>query len=187
MASIQTTEPTSIQAGDTLAWRREDLSTDYPASSGWALSYRIVNASGKFDISATADGAYFAILVAASTTASYTPGPYAWAAVVTKTTERYTVGTGQLTVLANLNAAATADTRTSARKALDSVNAALETYGAKAYVQDIQVGDRIQRFFSPGDFLGFRNRLMIEVAREEAAARLAAGLAPKNRLLVRFR
>ncbi len=187
MASIPTAEPQTIQAGDTLAWRREDLSADYPASGGWTLAYRVVNASGKFDITASADGVNFAVLVAAATTAAYVAGPYAWAATVTKAAERYTVGTGQLSVLANLSAATTADTRSSARKALDAVNTALETYGAKAYVNDIQVGDRIQRFFSPGDFLGFRNRLMIEVAREEAAARLAAGLAPKNRLLVRFR
>lgn len=187
MATTPTTEPVTLIAGDTLAWRREDLTGDYPASGGWALAYRLVNAAGKIDIAAAADGAAFAVSVPAATTASYAPGDYTWVATVTKAGERHTIDTGRITVRADLASAATADTRSSARKALDAADAALEAYGAKAYLQTFAVAGRQQTFHSPGDFLAYRSRLQAEVARETNAERLAQGLAPRNKLLVRFR
>jgi hypothetical protein len=47
-------------------------------------------------------------------------------------------------------------------------------------------GKRIERH-SPAELLAMRTRLMHEVAAEEAAARIAAGLDSGNTLLVRFR
>ena len=186
-AAIETTEPATIRAGDTLAWRREDLTGDYPASAGWALAYRLVNAAGKIDIAASASGDAFAVSVAAATSAGYTAGAYTWVATVTKGAERYTVDTGSMQVLADLAAATTADTRSAARQALDAVDAALRVYGSKAYLQEISIAGRGQKFQTPGEFMAFRSRLQGEVAREVNAERLANGLAPKNKLLVRFR
>jgi len=186
MASIPTTEPATLIAGDTLNWRRDDLAADYPATAGWVLAYRFINAAGKFDITAAASGACFAVSVPAATSAAYAPGDYTWVATVTKAAERYTVGSGAARVLPNLAAAPTADTRSPAKKALDACNAALEAYGAKAYMAEVEVSGRRQRFHTPADFMAFRSRLAAEVAREDAAARLAKGLAPRNKLLVRF-
>jgi hypothetical protein len=186
MASIPTSEPLTLIAGDTLAWRREDLSADYSAAAGWALSYRLVNATGKIDIAATASGAAFAVTVAAATSAAYVPGAYNWVATVSKAAERYTIGSGQITVLRDLAAAVTADTRSSAKKALDACNLALENYGAKAYMSEVQVGERRQKFATASEFMVFRSRLQAEVKREEDVDRLAKGLAPRNKLLVRF-
>jgi hypothetical protein len=91
-----------------------------------------------------------------------------------------------MVVAPNLAAAATLDTRSSARKTLDAVNTAMESYGPKAYLHMYEIAGRKQQFHTPGDFLAFRSKLMAEVAREDNAARLAAGLAPKNQLQVRF-
>lgn len=185
--SVPTTEPVSVRAGDTIAWRREDLTADYPASAGWALAYRLVNSAGYLSISASADGDAFAVLVSAATSAGYTPGLYTWHATVTKAAERYTVGTGSITVERNLAASTAYDTRSPARQALDDVDAALRLYGAKAYMQEIEIAGRRQKFATPGDFMAFRSRLQAEVRGEDNAERIAAGLAPKNKLLVRFR
>ena len=174
----------SLTAGDTLSFTT--ITPDYPASAGWVLTYTLINNSAKVSITATASGAEHLITVAASTSAAYAPATYTWQAVVTKAAERYTVGTGQMVVAPNLAAAATYDTRTSARKALDAVNLAMETYGAKAYLHSYEIAGRKQQFQTPGDFLAFRSKLMAEVAREDNATRLAAGLAPKNQLQVRF-
>jgi hypothetical protein len=179
-----TTEPTRVTAGDTIAWTKSF--SDYPASAAWVLSYTLINSAAKITITATASGADHLVSVLAATSAGYTPATYTWHAVVTKAAERYTVGTGQIVVAPNLAAASTYDTRTSARKALEAVNTALETYGAKAYMQSFEIAGRKQQFVSPGDFLAFRSKLMAEVAREDNATRLAAGLAPKNQLQVRF-
>ena len=74
-----------------------------------------------------------------------------------------------------------------ARKALDDADAALAAYGSKAYLAEIEVSGRRQKFQTPGEFMAWRSRLQAEVAREVNAERLANGLASKNKLLVRFR
>ena len=179
-----TLEPSRVTAGDTITWLRS--LADYPASAGWVLSYTLINSAAKISITATASGDDHLVGVLAATSAAYAPATYTWHAAVTKAAERYTVGTGQMVVAPNLAAAATYDTRTSARKALDAVNLAMETYGAKAYLHSYEIAGRKQQFQTPGDFLAFRSKLMAEVAREDNATRLAAGLAPKNQLQVRF-
>ena len=179
-----TLEPSRVTAGDTITWLRS--LADYPASAGWVLSYTLINSGSKISITATASGADHLVTVAAATSAAYTPATYTWHAAVTKAAERYTVGTGQMVVAPNLAAATTYDTRSSARKTLEAVNLAMETYGPKAYLHMYEIAGRKQQFHTPGDFLAFRSKLMAEVAREDNATRLAAGLAPKNLLQVRF-
>ena len=179
-----TLEPSRVTAGDTITWLRS--LADYPASAGWVLSYTLINSGSKISITATASGADHLVTVAAATSAAYTPATYTWHAAVTKAAERYTVGTGQMVVAPNLAAASTFDTRSSARKTLDAVNLAMESYGSKAYLHSYEIAGRKQQFNTPGDFLSVRSKLRAEVAREDNATRLAAGLAPKTLLQVRF-
>lgn len=179
-----TTEPSRVTAGDTVTWLKS--LSDYPATASWVLGYTLINSAGKVTITATASGADHLVSVLAATTAGWSAGTYSWQAVVTKAAERYTVGTGVITVAPDLAAATTLDTRTTARKALDAVNALLETYGAKAYMQGYEINGRKQQFQTPGDFLAFRSRLQAEVAREDNAQRIAAGLSPRNQIAVRF-
>lgn len=179
-----TTEPTRVTAGDTITWLKS--LSDYPASAGWTLAYVLINASGKQSITATASGADHLVSISAAASGAWAAGSYAWQATVTKGAERYTVGTGSLIVAPNLAAATTLDTRSSAKKALEAVNLALETYGAKAYQHSYEIAGRKQSFHTPGEFMAFRSRLMAEVAREDNAARIAAGLAPRNLVAVRF-
>lgn len=178
------TEPSRVTAGDTVTWLKS--LADYPASTGWVLSYTLINAAAKITFAASASGSDHLVTVAASTTAAWAAGTYTWIAVVTKAAERYTVGQGSITVAPDLAAAALYDGRTSAKKALEAVNTLLETYGAKAYLQGYEINGRKQTFQSPGEFLKFRSQLVAEVAREDNAARLAAGLSPRNQISVRF-
>jgi hypothetical protein len=181
---IATTEPARITAGDTATWLKS--LSDYPASASWVLAYTFINSTSKISITATASGVDHLVTVAAATTAAWAAGTYTWQATVTKAAERYTVATGQISIAANWAAAATLDTRSSAKRALEAINTLLEGYGSKAYMQSYEIAGRKQQFNSPGDFLAFRSKLMAEVAREDNAARLAAGLSPKNQLFVRF-
>ena len=66
-ATIPTTEPTELRVGDTWQWKREDLSSDYPATS-WTLTYYFRNATAYFNVVATADGVHFEVTVAKATT-----------------------------------------------------------------------------------------------------------------------
>lgn len=186
MPTVPTTEPLRIHAGDSLTWRRDDLTADYPATAGWSLTYTLVSPTKAITVAATPDGAAFLVTVPAANTTAWTPGDYTWAAAVSNGAQRTTIGTGRLTVLPNVaGALGGLDVRSPARQALDAVNTALASYGAKAYLQEIQTGDRRQKFSTPGEFMAFRSRLQREVAQEE----IAAGIRPQgtSRLLVRFR
>jgi hypothetical protein len=68
-----TTEPSRVTAGDTIAWTKS--LPDSPASSGWILKYRLINAAGKIDITATAAGNDHAVSVPAATSAAWPPEP----------------------------------------------------------------------------------------------------------------
>jgi len=184
-------EPASLRAGDTWQWRREDL-TDFPASV-WTLTYRFKNASGGFEIVATADGDQFAVSVAAATTAAYTAGIYSWQAQVDDGTEKHTVENGSMEVLASFFAttASTAyDDRSHARKALDAINAQLEGRAtADQQEYEIRVNDSSRRVVKASftDLIEAKKYYEGLVAAEEAKDRAAAGLPDKRRTYVRFR
>lgn len=183
-ATVPTLEPAELRVGDTWAWRREDLS-DYPASA-WTLTYAFRNASAYFDVVATADGDAFAVSVAKATTAGKTAGSYDWTAFVGDGTSRIEVARGIVVLLPDMGTAAARDGRTWARQMLDYVEAALLSKASAAELDLVkaQLAERQFQFDTAG-MLALRDKLRAEVRAEENAARLARGLAPRNRLLVR--
>ena len=185
MTDIATQEPTVIQAGDTLTWQKSYA--DYPANDSWVLHYRIINTAGKFDITSTASGADHLVTATAAATATYTAGIYTLLGWVTKASERYSVYSGKAEVLPDLAAqAAGYDNRTTAKKVLDLLDAAMIASGANAWTQSYTIEGRTISFRSPGDFIAYRSKIKQEVAREENADRMRNGLATKNRISVRF-
>jgi hypothetical protein len=176
--------PATIRAGDTLSqvWPL----SDYPPTAGWVLRLTLINSAASYQAAATASGADHVLTVAAATTAAWAAGTYSWSIDATLSGARYTVATGSVQVLPDLAAATTLDTRSNYRKALEAAEAALATHGARAYLAGIEVGDRRQTFANPGEFLSFISRLRAEVQREDSADRMRQGLAPRNKLLVRF-
>lgn len=175
-----------LVAGDTLNFTT--AAGDYPASAGWSLVYKLIpRTSGSvITITSSASGDDHLVQAAPATTAGWAAGTYSWACYATKSGERQTLQQGTCVVLPDPGVVTTLDTRTTARKALDAVNTALESYGNKAYLQEFEINGRRQRFNNPADFLTFRSKLMAEVAREDNAERIRQGLAPRNQLAVRF-
>lgn len=180
-----TIEPTEITAGDTVRWQRS--LPDYPASDGWVLSYALVNTSNKIALTGTASGDDHLIAASATTSATWAAGQYDWQAVVTRSAERFTVGYGRITIKPNLAAAASGyDNRTQARKILEALRAAYETYvGSRGHVSEYEIAGRKMKFRSVPEILQQIEHWQREVAREEQAASLAAGRRP-GRVLVRF-
>ena len=177
--------PASAMAGDTLSWRK--ALPDYPASI-WTLTYSLLNADGKITIIGTADGDEHVLSAAAATTADWDAGVYQWVATVSDGTDRHTVGSGSITIKADLVAQlAGYDARTTARKALDDLRAALATWiSTKGHVQTYTIDGVQMSFASAADLKARISILEKEVAREEAAERIAAGLGSGRRVLVRF-
>ena len=187
-ATVPTTEPSSVVAGDTLTWSKS--LADYPATV-WTLKYRGINAAGKFDITAAASGADFLVTVAAAASAAWTAGTYAWMAWVEKgsgpTAERVTVGSGTLTVQPNIAALTTLDARTQAAKILDQLMAAYTSYTASnGLVSEYEIAGRRMKYRSAAEILEQIDRWKATVAADKRAERIAAGLGGGNKVLVRF-
>ena len=184
MVAIPSSEPLQVTAGDTLQWTR-DLA-DYPANDGWVLTYELRALGGAYTITAAASGAQHAVTVAAATSTSYAAGTYTIGGYVTKAGQRFEVYRGTLVVLPNLAAGGAADRRSHVRKVLDAIEAVLEGRATRDQEQVTFSDGRSLRYMPVEDLLKLREKYRSELAREEAAAAIAAGRSPKNRVLVRF-
>ena len=182
MADIPTLEPTTANAGDTWRWNR--TLADYPASAGWALSYTLINAAAKVTINATASGDDHAVTVSAATTAGYAAGSYDWRARVSRSGEVYTVGEGRITVR-NAFSGATFDARSHARKTLEAIEATIEGRASSATLE-YEIAGRRMKDIPAAELLTLRDKDRGEVAREDAATAVAAGLPDRRRVYVRF-
>jgi hypothetical protein len=183
--TIQITEPLEFTAGDTVTWHKS--LSDYPANDGWSLVYTLINATAKLSIASTASGSDHAINITALISSGYAAGIYSWQSCVTKGLERYTVGAGNIRIQQNLaGEVAGVDLRSSAKKCLDQLDAALANYGKKAYLQAYEIAGRSMKFNAPSDFLTFRSKIQQEVNREIAVTRIKNGLSARNKSTIGF-
>jgi hypothetical protein len=184
MTTTSTTEPTSINAGDTLTWQKS--LADYPAPT-WVLKYRLINAAGKVDITAAASNTDHLVSVLAAVTATWVAGSYAWTAWVETATARATVGSGTIRVLPNLAALTAYDARSDAALIVDQLMAAYKTYTAsQGHVAEYEIAGRKMKYRSSAEILDALNHWKAILAAEKRAERMAAGLGGGNKLLVRF-
>ncbi len=184
--TIPTIEPAFIVAGDTITWL---ISTpDYQASAGYVLSYVLINSAGKIAITASASGDDHLVSVSATTSAAYAAGDYTWQSSVALGSERYTIARGAIKIRPNLAAqAAGFEARSTARKALDDLRSALVTWlASNGQVQEYEIAGRKMKYATAADIQMRISLVEREVAREDAAEKLAAGLNPARRILVRF-
>lgn len=184
MPDVPTSEPTTLRAGETWSWLRS--LPDYPAPT-WVLTYTLINSSAKQTITATASGADHLVSVAAATTGGYAAGTYTLLGRVAKSPEVYSVYSATLQVDPNLAAASTYETRTTAKKILDALDAYLlgRATANELETLEVTVGDRTLRS-DRVSLLKLRETLKAEVLREQQADRMAAGLPDKRRLHVRW-
>ncbi len=194
-------EPLEIIIGDTLSWVRRNVEayavnddgtieeTEIKASEGWALKFVAVGRLGAFSITASADSEVaddFIFAVAAAPTAAYISGDYQWQLVATKTTTRYTIAVGRLTVLDNLaNRTTLYDNRSHVKKVLDAIEAVLE---GRATRQDqaYTIAGRSLSLTPIPDLIKLRAVYKREYEGEIAAANIAMGRGSKRKILTRF-
>lgn len=181
MPNTPTTEPASLNAGDTAKWLKSFA--DFPASAGWVLSYELVSAFQRYAFSATASGDDHEITVSAATTATWAPAAYDWRARVSRAGEVFTVGSGRITIAAAFGSAI--DARSQARRSLEAIEATLEGRASSA-TAEYQISGRQLKYIPIPELLALRDRLRQDVAAEESAARVGAGLGNSRRVYVRF-
>lgn len=184
MATIPTTEPASITAGDSITWQR--AIADYPADV-WTLKYRLINATGKIDITASASGTNHLVSITPTTSAGYMDGVYTWAAWVEKTGERVTLANGSIIVKPDLATAPYLDARSDAAIIVDQLMAAYKAYTtSNGHVAEYEIAGRRMKYRSSAEILDQLNHWQSILATEKRAERIAAGLGGGNKVLVRF-
>lgn len=182
--TIPSNEPTTIVQGDTVEWRREDLS-DFPAPT-WTLTYNFVNECGSFSITATADGTNHAVAVPVATSDGYKPGLYRWSAFVTDATPvRHRIDSGWLTVEENLATATSKDVRSHSRKVLDAIEAIMED-DASIEQANLSVEGRSLSRRSVGELLTLKAHFEARVLDEDQRDRLTEGRRSKRTIYPRF-
>ena len=185
--------PPTIRAGDTVAWRDDaaaDALGNAITSSTWTLTYylRANIASAGATVVGTAYGYGWETTLSATTTASLSAGTWYWQAIASRSTEKVTLGAGQLTVLQALSYTGTpgaVDGRSQSRQDLEAVQAAIRALissGSKAYT----IGNRQLTKLDLPSLIERESYLKGLVAREEAAERVANGLGDPRNLFVRF-
>lgn len=127
-ANYPTKEPTSLVAGDYIAWKRVDLGSDYPPAS-YQLKYsaRLEGSTAtEVEITASESGSDYLVEVPAANSAGWTPGLYHWQAYIIRSSdsERITVSSGIFEVKANRDLS-TADPRSNKKQALDALEATI--------------------------------------------------------------
>lgn len=167
---VATQVPEKVIAGDTLAWER-DLD-EYPAGT-WTLTYRLSNAAGNIDITATADGTTHVVSVTPTATAAYVAGRYRWHARVTDGSAVHTVEDGWIEILPD-PADASVDYRSHARKMLDAIEAILEGNATKNQLDLVSysIGGELSLTRDRDQLLELREKYTLEVAGEEGVDRL---------------
>lgn len=182
--------PTQLTAGDSL--RLSIPSQGCFVADGWALTLVLAPAAGGERQTATTsaadpdNAANHLLTVATTATATWPAGAYTWVLQASKTGERKTLATGQTTVQPDPTAGTAAlDLRSTARKALDAIDAYLTNPGNLAAASYSIAGRNLARW-PRAELMAERSKWQAEVAREEAAARIAAGLPDRRRIFVRF-
>lgn len=184
--------PTQLTAGDSL--RLSIPSRGRTVADGWALTLVLVPVAGgeRYTVASSAadpDNPGNHLLTAATTvTAPWRTGDYTWVQQVGKTGERKTIASGRLSVAPDPAAAggtSAIDLRSVARKALDAIDAYLvDATNLKAASYSIN-GRNLSRY-TRAELLAERSKWQAEVAREQAAAAVAAGGFDPRRTYVRF-
>ena len=184
MSNELTTEPTTLRAGDSIAWTKS-FGT-YTSANGYQLKYRLIGSAGvsaAFNAVASDDTWTTTITKAIST--ALAAGTYTLVGWMEKTLERITVSETSIQILANLvDAAAATDTRSHARKTLALLETAIESYAVRP-VEQISIAGRTWTRPSLEQLLRLRSRYAKLVRIEVEKERRAKGLTPK-RIVAQF-
>lgn len=169
-ATIPSTEPDRVRAGETWQWRREDLIADYPATS-WTLKYSLKNVTEHLEIVAVADGAQFAITVPVSTTKSVKAGNYRMVGYVEDAgaTQRFGVFDEEIVIDPSFANAGVVDDRSHARKVLEAIEAVIENRATKDQ-EEYQIGHRMLKRTPLAELDKFRKQYQAQVRSEELRA-----------------
>lgn len=179
--------PTELQLGDFWAWKRDDLSNDYPVAS-YSLSYEfnLIDGATVSNFTITATESNDTYIVEASNTSSYTKGNYNWVSYMTRSSDsaRVKLEEGFVEIQDNY-ATTTASVRSHAKIVLDSIEAVIENR-ANIDQASMSIAGRSLSRMSIDELLTFRDRYKAEYLKEVKQLRIKNNRGSGNTIKVNF-
>lgn len=164
------TPPTTLRAGTSWSW-----TLTLPDYTGWSAVCAFRSAAAHFDVAATVDGDTFTFTASPADNGAYAPGDYTAYMFVEQydgetLTDRVELASAPVTILPNVALAAAHDSRSTMRRILDAIDAALlnRATGDQLDIIQVQSGDK-NIVKDKAALMEWRSRIALEVAREEAA------------------
>ena len=179
--------PAELQLGDFWAWKRTDLSEDYPLAL-YSLTYEFNLIDGstpaKFTLQSTESNDTY--IIEASSTSSYTKGNYNWVSYITRSSDsaRVKLEEGFVEVQDNY-ATTTASVRSHAKIVLDAVKAVIENR-ATMDQSSMSIAGRSLSRMSIDELFTLKDRYQAEYNKEVKQARIANGQGSGNTIKVKF-
>lgn len=182
--------PEQLRKGDSASWV-DDPTTDNLGnsidSSSWTLKYALRGATALV-LTATAEGSGWKTSITTTQSSALTAGVYYWQAYAESGSDRVTIGSGKVEILANLGdgGSTVVDGRSQAQQDLEAVQSAIRALisgGTKAYT----IGGRSLTKVDLPDLIQRETMLKQEVAREKRAEDLANGIGSGRNIYVRFK
>lgn len=186
-ANYPTEVPTELQLGDYWAWKKDNLSTDYPTAS-YALSYEfnLVDGSTASNFTLNATESNDEYLIEVSNTTSYTKGNYNWVSYITRSSDSARIKLSEGFVEIQDNYATTSTSvRSHAKIVLDAIEAVIENR-ANIDQSSMSIAGRSLSRMSIDDLLTFRARYKAEYLKEVKQARIKNGRGSGNTIKVNF-
>lgn len=170
-----------LHAGDTASWHDDPvvLGGVRYTSANWTLTYELRGPT-QLTLTAVADSDGWLNSISLEDSSALQAGSYMWASYLRQDGARRTMGSGNLTVLADLaEITAAVDGRTLAERALADCEAALASFKSSGgKVKSYTIGTRTTEFHSLADLM---------TVRRFWARRVQAERRNKRQLLVGFR
>jgi len=176
-------EPTVITAGDTVIFEK-DITAYEPLDS---VSLKIIGESNiSEEIEAVVADGVATFTIDSADTAEFESGTYKLIEWYVSGTERQTIYTGSLEVLANYaDATAPIDTRSHAVKMLAAIKALLEGVATKEQ-KAITINNRSIEYLSPKELMEWKQFYEEEVRNEQAKQNVAAGKSSGRTIKAQF-
>ena len=181
----------TLSIGDSANWHDsawlDNVARVELTSALWTLTYQLRGPS-QLSLTAVADGTGWRTSIGMAASATLLPGIYAWAAYLSRAQERVTIGTGSVTLVADLATIdGPLDARSVATRALADCEAALASFkSSNGKVKSYSIGSRQTEFHSLTELMALRNFWQQRVNKERANSAIANGRTNPRRLLVRF-
>lgn len=182
-------EPSVLVAGTAATWKKEY--PDYTPSDGYTLAYYFRgNAAGaSFNVVAeTSDsGDYWEATITSVKTQGLPAGAYGWQAQISDGTNKHVIGSGVLTLKANLaDTSEPYDPRSQTKRILDAIEATIEGRATSDQVSYSIAGRSLTKM-SPADLITWRSHYASLYAQEQREERAAQGGGFFRTVKVKFR